>query len=552
MSRRFLPALWAFTLLFLLMQAPVMAASYVVAPFKVSGAQGYSYLGQAVPSMLTSRLFLQGQFEPSARQDAALKEKAPAGKDAAASLAKKYGADYVVWGNITVMGDQASLDVSALSPSGKLWTKASTSPVNALIAGLQNVADCINIEVFGRKDVAPAAASSRGAASPNSAFVANETSGSVSTEGTYLNPSLRYQGATDEVAQLRSQMMKYECYGSEIADIDGDGKNEVLMLTDKMLYAYKWKGANRLEQIAEHLLPSAMSPVLVRYFKDSERKGYIIVSGHDQNQRDASSLVLQFSNGKFQTVVKNIDRYLNVMAVPPLYNKILIGQDADRSSTVSGRIYEVQIMGNKVVRRGNIDNMPKGATLFNCVWLPADSAKTGDHSVMVTDLETLALSDIKGQRLASTEDAYCSTSVYIVGDRGIGNLSTDPDDKVFYYVPMRMLTADLDRDGRHELIVSKPVTSAGKLFSNYRTYPQGEVHALLWDGMGLDLLWKTRRIKGTICDINLADANNDGTLDLVVTVNAYGGLSNGLKTRSAVYLYPLNSALTNAKPNFSE
>ena len=66
MSRRFLPALWAFTLLFLLMQAPVMAASYVVAPFKVSGAQGYSYLGQAVPSMLTSRLFLQGQFEPSA------------------------------------------------------------------------------------------------------------------------------------------------------------------------------------------------------------------------------------------------------------------------------------------------------------------------------------------------------------------------------------------------------------------------------------------------------------------------------------------------------
>ena len=189
MSRRFLPALWAFTLLFLLMQAPVMAASYVVAPFKVSGAQGYSYLGQAVPSMLTSRLFLQGQFEPSARQDAALKEKAPAGKDAAASLAKKYGADYVVWGNITVMGDQASLDVSALSPSGKLWTKASTSPVNALIAGLQNVADCINIEVFGRKDVAPASAASgvSGSAAPNAAFMMNETHGSVSTTETYLN-----------------------------------------------------------------------------------------------------------------------------------------------------------------------------------------------------------------------------------------------------------------------------------------------------------------------------------------------------------------------------
>ena len=97
MSRRFLPAIWAFTLLFLLMQAPAMAASYVVAPFSVSGSQGYSYLGQAVPSMLTSRLFLQGSFEPVARQDAALKEKAPASKDAAASIAKKYTADYIVY-----------------------------------------------------------------------------------------------------------------------------------------------------------------------------------------------------------------------------------------------------------------------------------------------------------------------------------------------------------------------------------------------------------------------------------------------------------------------
>ena len=52
MSRRFLPALWAFTLLFLMMQVSAQAATYVVAPFKVSGAQGYSYLGQAVPSML--------------------------------------------------------------------------------------------------------------------------------------------------------------------------------------------------------------------------------------------------------------------------------------------------------------------------------------------------------------------------------------------------------------------------------------------------------------------------------------------------------------------
>ena len=551
MSRRFLPALLAFTLLFLLMQAPVMAATYVVAPFKVSGAQGYSYLGQAVPSMLTSRLFLQGKFEPAARQDAALKEKAPASKEAAASMAKKYEADYVVWGSITVMGDQASLDVSALSPNGKLWKKASTSPVSALIGGLQSVADSVNTEVFGRTDVAVAAPAG-GSASPNSAFVMNETHGSVNTSGTYLNPSLRYQGTESASAQLRSQMLKYECFGSEVADIDGDGQNEVLMLSLNTLYAYKWKNGNHLEKLAETRLPAAMRPVLVRFYKNTDNERFIIVSGHDEDQRNASSQVLKFVNGKFKSVIRNTDRYLNVMQLPPLYDTKLVCQDSDRSHTVSGKVYEAQIVGDKVVRRGVVSNLPKGATVFNFVWLPSDSAKTGDHAVMVTDVESLATFNAKGQPLAVTDDAYCSSSVYIVGDRGIGNLVTDKDDTVLYYVPMRMLVTDLDRDGKYELIASKPVTAAGKLFSNYRTYPQGEVHAMLWDGMGLNLLWKTRRIKGTICDINIADIDNNGKLDLVVAVNAYGGISGGIQTRCAVYMYPLDAAQVNAKPNYQE
>lgn len=551
MSRRFLPALWAFTLLFLLMQAPAMAASYVVAPFKVSGPQGYSYLGQAVPSMLTSRLFQQGTFEPAARQDAALKEKAPSSKDAAASMAKKYAADYIVWGSITVMGDQASLDVSALSPNGKVWKKASTSPVNALISGLQNVADSVNIEVFGRTDVAPAAAAG-GPASPNSAFMMNETHGNVSTSGTYLNSSLRYQGEESAASQIRSQMLKYECFGSEIADIDGDGKNEVLMLAKRKLYAYTWNGEKRLTQIAEYDLPAVMTPVLVRFFKEADGKRYIILTGSDENDRTAFSEVLTFSNGKFHTAVKFIDRYLNVVNLPPHFKPVLIGQDPDRSKTVGGKVYEMQIVDGRLVRRGNIANLPKNATVFNFAWIPAANGKGGDHVVTVTETENLATFNTKGQPLAVSQDVYCAGTTYILGDRGIGGLSAHEDDEIMSYVPIRLVVVDLDRDGRYEVLAVKPVTTAGKLFTNYRTYPQGEVHALIWDGMALDLLWKTRRIKGTVCDVTVADADNDGRLDLVVTVNSFGGVMSGTNTRCALFIYPLDTTKVSAKPNYQE
>lgn len=549
MSRRFLPAIWAFTLLFLMMQVPAMAATYVVAPFSVSGAQGYSYLGQAVPSMLTSRLYLQGKFEPVERQDAALKEKAPASKDAASSMARRFGADYIVWGSVTVMGDQASLDVSALSPDGKVWKEAATSPVNALIGGLQNVADSINVEVFGRTDVTRAAAS---AGAPSSAFVMNETRGRVQN-GTYLNPSLRYQGTEDERSQIRSQMLGFECLGMEVADIDGDGKNEVLLLNDNSLNAYVWRDGNKLVQIGSYDLPSSMKPVLARHIKQDGRN-YVVLTGYNKSDTTAYSQVLQFSKGKFSVVVRNVRRYLNVAKIPPLYAPVLIMQDGDRSKVVSGPVYEGRIRGDEVVRGGRVSNLPSQATVFNFSWIPADRGKRGDHLALIAENETLLTFDARGNRLAGTEDTYSGSSVYVEGDRGIGSLASsgESSDVVLYYVPMRMPVVDLDRDGRYELLANKPITTAGKLFSNYRTYPQGEIHAMLWNGMGMELLWKTRRIKGTVCDVSVADVNNNGKVDLVVAVNSFAGLSSGIKTRCAVYLYPLDTTMVNATPNYQE
>ena len=499
--------------------------------------------------MLTSRLYLQGKFEPVERQDAALKEKAPASKDAASAMARRFGADYIVWGSVTVMGDQTSLDVSALSPDGKVWKEAATSPVNALIGGLQNVADSINVEVFGRTDVTRAAAS---AGAPSSAFVMNETRGRVQN-GTYLNPSLRYQGTEDERSQIRSQMLGFECLGMEVADIDGDGKNEVLLLNDNSLNAYVWRDGNKLVQIGSYDLPSSMKPVLARHIKQDGRN-YVVLTGYNKSDTTAYSQVLQFSKGKFSVVVRNVRRYLNVAKIPPLYAPVLIMQDGDRSKVVSGPVYEGRIRGDEVVRGGRVSNLPSQATVFNFSWIPADRGKRGDHLALIAENETLLTFDARGNRLAGTEDTYSGSSVYVEGDRGIGSLASsgESSDVVLYYVPMRMPVVDLDRDGRYELLANKPITTAGKLFSNYRTYPQGEIHAMLWNGMGMELLWKTRRIKGTVCDVSVADVNNNGKVDLVVAVNSFAGLSSGIKTRCAVYLYPLDTTMVNATPNYQE
>ncbi len=293
-------------------------------------------------------------------------------------------------------------------------------------------------------------------------------------------------------------------------------------------------------------------PVNVRVYK-TPRVSYIALSGYDEGEKDARSQILQYSNGTFTVVAPFIRRYLNVVNLPPMFAPTLIGQDADRNHIVRGPVYEVYLEGIKVMRGGKLNGLPKSANVFNFSWIPADKGKKGNHLALISDIETLVTFDGSGKRLASTQDTYSGSSVYVYGDRGLGALDNpDSTNSVMYYIPMRMPVVDLDRDGQYELIVNKPVTVAGKLFTNFRTYPQGEIHAMSWNGLGMELLWKTRRIRGTVTDVTVTDIDNNGKVDLVVAVNSYAGLGTGIKTRSTVIMYPLDTTMVNAKPNYSE
>ena len=105
-----------------------------------------------------------------------------------------------------------------------------------------------------------------------------------------------------------------------------------------------------------------------------------------------------------------------------------------------------------------------------------------------------------------------------------------------------MITADLEGDGKHELIVNHPVSVAAQFFERYRYFPQGEIHSLVWDGVGLSLLWKTRRIKGSVADLGIADINNDGVKDLYVLINTHPGMVGVKFRRSLLVAYPLDTS----------
>lgn len=537
MQRYAFSALWACILLLFSLQA--QAAQYVVAPFKINGPAGFSYLEQAIPSMLSSRLFWQDKFSPVDRQGDAAKAAAPTSKDAASKMLQTYKADYVVWGSVTVLGEEASIDVNVLDKAGKDWQRATKTTVTNLIGGLQNVADAINTDVFERPRSASSSVQSGSAGSGpvitplNPSFVVNETQGGAM----YANTDVRNTDLSRTF--FRSQPLDYESRGMVTADLDGDGANEVLILEEDYLYAYRWD-KDRLQEIGKYRFFTGYDPLTVNTMVKDGRT-LILLNAYDMTNFEPVASILTFANGEFTEVAKNLHFFINVAKLPPAYQPTLIGQAGERVRIFYGSIFEVVESNGTFSKGPAIANLPKEANVLNFTWLPGGS-QGGDHLVVLGPQEFLLVFDTKGKRLAKTDEKFSGSPVGIASNHGVMGMGISSEDVgTTTYLPMRMLATDLDANGTWEVLANHPVSMAAQLFSNYRTYPQGEIESLIWDGMGMEISWKTRRIKGSVIDFGLSDPNNDGVLDLVVCVNTYPGTLGTGNIRTMLNIYPLGN-----------
>ena len=514
--------------------------SYAVLPFKVNGSSGFTYLEKAIPSMLNSRLYWQGHFQPVA--DAAL-AKAGAVSDAgsAAKALSATGADYVIWGDVTVMGDNASLDVRVRDKAGKEWRKGAKTRVNDLIASLQGVSDSINAEVFGRGGsgvVAAAPAASAGQANPN--FVQKDATQSQ----VYLNPQFRYQGS--DGTRYRSQTLPYASVGMIVADVNGDGKNEIALLSENHLRIYMWDHDGKLKLLGETLISRSNKNFSMKAI-DLNRDGSmdIVVATFEDDSNRPYSYFYSFKGNKFTQVAERIPYFVSVVRLPPTFTPTLVGQGWDSLKLFAPGVYTMVKTGGKYTFGARLD-LPTGATVFNVAWLPGGRSGKGDQLVMLTDDERLKVFQGNGNTLVhTTMERFSGSSTGMDHYKGMPGLGVDKNYQLpsKYYAPMNLIAADIGHTGEYVMLVNKPISTASQMFDRYRYFPQGEIHALYWDGVGLGLKWKTRRIRGSVAAVDLADATNNGVLDLVVGLNTSPDLGIGSR-QCMITAYPLDVSAT--------
>ena len=518
------------------------AKSAVVLPFTVNAPQSYAYLSKAVPATIQGRLDRPGMLEARAGQG-----KASSQAEAQQAL-RSSGADNAIWGSVNVMGNDCTVTVNSVDKAGKTWSKTAQSPVSELTTNVQNLTAAMSKEVFGisgavRTPGSTASGAPRGATA-NGDIVTNETG----QQQVYLNPQFRYQGAgAEDGSRLRTQRLPYNMVDMAVGDFNGDGKNEVAILSDHDLRIYSWPANGQLKLLAETVVSRSNNNFSMRAIDlNRDRSMALVVATTEETSNRPYSFIYSFKGNKLTTVAERVPYFLSVMRVPPTYAPTLVGQAWDSLKLFAPGVRIMVKQDGKYTMGTRID-LPTGATVFNCVWLPAGRSGKGEQLVMLTEDERIKLFQGHGNTLVhTTMERYSGSATGMDHYKGMPGLGIDKNYQLpgKYYAPMRLIAADIGNTGDYTLLVNKPISTAAQFFDRYRFFPQGEVHALFWDGVGLGLKWKTRRIRGSVAEVDLGDVNNDGILDLVVGLNTSPDLGIGSR-QCMVTAYPLDVSATN-------
>lgn len=553
LNRRFVIATIAM-LATLMLAGPALAQqtkTFAVLPFSYNGPDKYKYFPKAFQASLNNDLEWTGHVVPAS--DFLVEGITnPKGKGDALNQIKGAGTDYLITGAITILDKEATLSMKAFGADGSYWENKGQMPIDEITPWLDSQSKAIMGDVFNRPGYSTVKEETKSdiVKSPAASGPMNNEFISATDDGykaDTLNPQFRYEGGSQNIGRWRSQTLRFNSSSMIVADGDGDGQNEIFILQRSGVSAYRFS-QGKLKHLDTMDLGSTSTHLRLEAVDlDKDSIPEFTVASYQMIYRNENlapeglvrSHILSFKGGKFRFVVKNYGKFLGVLRMPPSYQPVLVTQNKGSRHMLARTIKEAYLKGDSIETGNNI-SAPEYGNIFNMVYLPDE---LGYKYVVIDDFHRLKVYSQTKERLSSSgEDTYNSSGLGIeTSDRPVGMGPGTVDSQTSTYnVPFRMVTAMLGNNKKYELLVNKDLSYSARVFERFTYYSQGEIHALAWDGVGLNLAWKTRRIKGQVSDIAVADLNNDGKKQLCVLLNTFpGGL--GFSSRKTVVLaYDLN------------
>jgi len=530
----------------------VTTARLLIGVANITASPGYESVAQRATRDLEVALDRTGRFEVinerrmrSALIKGGLKENIPLrNPDALKLLRQELRLSVVALPHISEADGTLMWDVPIFSPvSGRLLQSVSVAQVSQSESQTPGVAPAA--APTRPRPQAPQVAASEDAPSPAWIGPPSQRSSDFLAVPYAGIPSARLVLGPEFDAALR---------GIAVADFDGDGRKEVAVAEPGRITIYAIEG-----KVFRHLWSSKGrdfergSDILSIDAADINGNGVaeIFVSSYYGGTVD--SYVLEFIEGAWVVTWRDVDVLFRVL--PDRQGKpTLYGQRAGLETMFTGGVETYRWRDGRYEPASKV-KLPKGTYIYN--FAAGDVRNDGGSEVIqITDREQRLRVFSGGKLRSEPPDRFGGSGNKFAFEkpeiaRNMISYDEHPDFQERYTVHPPLLVADLDGDGKQELVAARNLASSGYTFRSAVVYDQSRIVALRWAGVGFQAMWETQQLEGYVSDFFLGDLGDGG--DPVLMFALVRPLQLGLLgEHSGLFLFRLAPAQTQAQTQESK
>ena len=526
-----------------------------VLPFQINAAEDYSYLKSGILDMLASRLAWEGKVEVIEKQvvkEAMAGHQGSLNEAFAREVGTSLGADYVLFGSLTIFGDSVSIDakMAALTTDKPPVTVyAQTKGMDEVIPRINDFAQDVNNKIFGRRPTAVAEAVAPpqprfSQAHPEKMIVSSNVPGQPPLPGqpqgqtSGLNPYFVVPQTAYTGGLWQSQRLELAITSMAVADVNNDSIKEIILLSPKEIRIYR-QAASTL-----HLLKA---------IKGDRWDHFLWVSAADLNGNDISeiyvcarrreevpaSFVLEWNGADWVKISEGIRYHIRAANLPG-QGEVLLGQSSLESKPFSGGVLILKKEGNGYGPFSGVPT-PRGANIYS--FTMADLTQDGSIETLLIDKSgAFIIKSGMGDRLWESEDRFAASFDYMKGEIFDTTLKGTAETRTKIYLNAPILIADLNKDERPEVIINKNISGLlGRTFVDINFFGKSELYSMSWNGLAMVTDWHTPAFQGMTTAYDLADMNGDGGPELLVALVNSPGTDIWSKANSKVVMYQIAS-----------